>query len=188
MGALHAQLRLDRLDSLNFTHSGFKVDLKAYSSLHSLGADDQYSYWTGLAQGAYTIGPHTLEALATGGRKIGSSDLPAYDLFNLGGFLYLSGLQRQQLKTDDFVFGRLVYRTKLADIPFFEGVYAGASVEGARLKPVIPVWQGERVDGYLDVLAGSVYLGVDSPLGPLYVGFGYANRDNRAIYLFLGRP
>jgi NTE family protein len=50
------------------------------------------------------------------------------------------------------------------------------------------VWQGERVDGYLDVFAGSVYLGLDSPLGPLYVGFGYANRDNRAIYLFLGRP
>lgn len=188
MGALHAQLRLDRLDSLNFTHSGFKVDLKAYSSLHSLGADDQYSYWTGLAQGAYTIGQHTVEALATGGNKIGSNDIPVYDLFNLGGFLYLSGLQRQQLKTQDFAFGRLVYRTKLADIPLFEGVYAGASIEAARLKPVIPVWQGERVDGYLDVFAGSVYLGLDSPLGPLYVGFGYANRDNRAIYLFLGRP
>ncbi|HQR69817.1 MAG TPA: patatin-like phospholipase family protein [Burkholderiaceae bacterium] len=188
IGALSARLRLDRLDSLNFTHSGFKVDLKGYSSLSALGADDEYAYWTGLAQGAYTIGRHTLEALVTGGNKIGGNDIPAYDLFNLGGFLYLSGLQRQQLKTQDFAFARLVYRTKLADIPLFEGVYAGASIEGARLKPVIPVWQGERVDGYLNVPAGSVYLGVDSPLGPLYVGFGYANRDNRAIYLFLGRP
>ena len=188
IGALSARLRLDRLDSLNFTHSGFKVDLKGYSSLSALGADDEYAYWTGLAQGAYTIGRHTLEALVSGGNKIGSNDIPAYDLFNLGGFLYLSGLQRQQLKTQDFAFARLVYRTKLADIPLFEGVYAGASIEGARLKPTIPVWQGERVDGYLNVPAGSIYLGVDSPLGPLYVGFGYANRDNRAIYLFLGRP
>lgn len=188
IGAVQAQLRLDRLDGLNFTHNGFKVDLKAYSSLGALGADDEYSYWTGLAQGAYTIGAHTLEALVTGGNKIGSDDIPAYDLFNLGGFLYLSGLQRQQLKTQDFAFGRLVYRTKLADIPLFQGVYAGASIESARLKPTVPVWQGERVDGYLNVLAGSVYLGIDSPLGPLYMGFGYANRDNRAVYLFLGRP
>jgi NTE family protein len=188
VGALQAQLRLDRLDSLNFTHTGFKVDLQAYSSISTLGADDEYAYWTGMAQGAYTIGAHTLEALVSGGNKIGSDDIPPYDLFNLGGFLYLSGLQRQQLKTQDYAFGRLVYRTKLADIPLFEGVYAGASIEGARLKPAVPVWQGERVDGYLNVLAGSVYLGIDSPLGPLYMGFGYANRDNRAIYLFLGRP
>ena len=128
------------------------------------------------------------DGLVTAGNRIGGSDIPPYDLFNLGGFLYLSGLQRQQLKTQDFVFGRLVYRTKLAAIPFFEGIYVGASAEAARLKPEVPVWEGERVDGYLNVTAGSLYFGLDSPLGPLYVGFGYANRDNKAIYLFLGRP
>jgi NTE family protein len=188
IGAVNAQLTLDRLDNLNFAHSGYRLYGQVYSSLNSLGADDPYSYWTALASGAYTVGRHTIEALMTAGRNIGSDDIPVYDQFNLGGFLYLSGLQRQQLKTQDYIFGRLVYRTKLADIPMFEGVYVGASIEGAHLKPLVPVWQGQPVDGYLDVLAGSVYLGVDSPLGPLYVGFGYANRDNRAVYLFLGRP
>jgi NTE family protein len=188
IGALTAGLRLDRLDNLNFTHNGYRLDLQAYSSLNALGADDEYSYWTALVGGAQTWGRHTVEALVTSGGKIGSNDIPVYDQFNLGGFLYLSGLQRQQLKTQDFVFGRLVYRTKLADIPLFEGIYVGASIEAAHLKPLIPIWQGERVDGYLDLMAGSVYLGIDSPLGPLYVGFGYANRDNRAIYLYLGRP
>ena len=188
IGALSAQLRLDRLDSLNFTHSGYRLDARAYSSISSLGADDQYAYWSALLNGAKTWGRHTIEGLATAGGRIGSNDIAAYDLFNLGGFLYLSGLQRQQLKTQEYVFGRLVYRTKIGDIPLFEGVYVGASVEAARLKPVIPVWQGKPVDGYLTVPAGSVYLGIDSPLGPLYVGFGYANSDNRAIYLYLGRP
>ena len=188
IGALSAQLRLDRLDSLNFTHGGYRLNALVYSSLSSLGADDQYAYWTALLGGAKTWGRHTIEGLATAGSRIGSNDIAAYDLFNLGGFLYLSGLQRQQLKTQEFVFGRLVYRTKIGDIPLFEGVYVGASVEAARLKPEIPVWQGKPVDGYLTVPAASVYLGVDSPLGPLYVGFGYANSDNRAIYLYLGRP
>ena len=188
IGALTAQLRLDRLDNLNFTHNGYRLDARAYSSVNSLGADDQYAYWTALLNGAKTWGAHTIEGLLTSGGKIGGNDIPIYDQFNLGGFLYLSGLQRQQLKTQDFVFGRLVYRTKLADIPLFEGIYVGASAEAARLKPLVPVWQGQPVDGYLGVLAGSVYLGVDSPLGPLYLGYGYANHDNRAVYLFLGRP
>ncbi|HTN49512.1 MAG TPA: patatin-like phospholipase family protein [Burkholderiaceae bacterium] len=188
LGALNAQLTLDRLDNLNFTHSGYRVLGQLYSSLKALGADDEYSYWRGLVSGAQTWGAHTLEGLVTAANRIGGNDIPAYDLFNLGGFLYLSGLQRQQQKTQDFVFGRLVYRTKLASIPLFEGIYVGASAEAARLKPAVPVWQGQPVDGYLNIAAGSIYFGLDSPLGPLYVGFGYANKDNKAIYLFLGRP
>jgi len=188
IGALSAQLELDRLDSLNFTHDGYLLNARLYSSMNSLGADDQYAYWAARLNGAKTWARHTVEGLVTSGGRIGSNDIAPYDLFNLGGFLYLSGLQPQQLKTQEFVFGRLVYRTKIGDIPLFEGVYIGASVEAAHLKPVVPVWQGKTVDGYLTVPAGSVYLGVDSPLGPLYVGFGYADSNNRAVYIYLGRP
>jgi NTE family protein len=188
VGAVNAQVTLDRLDSLNFTHNGYRVYAQYYNSTESLGAESNYSYWRALASGAQTWGRHTLEALVSAGGRIGSDPLQPYDLFNLGGFLWLSGLQRQQVKTDNYAFARLVYRTKLADIPLLEGMYVGASLEAGRAKPVIPVWQGERVDGYVTIPAGSVYFGVDSPLGPLYVGLGYANRDNRAIYIFLGRP
>jgi NTE family protein len=76
----------------------------------------------------------------------------------------------------------------MGDIPFFEGVYLGASAEAARTKPLIPIWNGQPVTGYLNVLAGSLFLGVDSPLGPLYVGLGYSSKENSAIYLYLGRP
>jgi NTE family protein len=188
VGAVNAQFTLDRLDSLNFTHDGYRVYAQYYNSSESLGAESNYSYWRALASGAQTWGKHTLEGLVSAGGRIGSDPLQPYDLFNLGGFLWLSGLQRQQIKTDSYAFARLVYRTKLADIPLLEGMYVGASLEAGRAKPVIPVWQGERVDGYVTIPAGSVYFGVDSPLGPLYIGFGYANKDNRAIYLFLGRP
>ena len=188
IGALQGVARFDRLDSVNFPHRGYLASAGVYSSLSALGADDEYTKWDARLNGAATWGRHTLEALVTAGGKLGSDDIPIYDQFNLGGFLYLSGLQRQQIKTQDFQFGRLVYRTKMGDIPFFEGVYLGASAEAARAKPLIPVWNGQPVDGYLNVLAGSVFLGVDSPLGPLYVGVGYSSKENSAIYLFLGRP
>ncbi|MEO8188471.1 MAG: hypothetical protein ABI580_14035, partial [Burkholderiaceae bacterium] len=74
------------------------------------------------------------------------------------------------------------------NFPIVEDVHLGVSLEGALLNPVIPVWRGRVVTGDLKVFAGSIFVGVDSPLGPLFVGFGYANSDNKAVYLFLGRP
>jgi NTE family protein len=97
-------------------------------------------------------------------------------------------LSRAQLRSDRFVFGRLIYRSQVADLPLVKGLYLGVSLEGARLKPLIPIWRGRAVSGDLNVFSGSVFAGVDSPLGPLFFGFGYANSDNMAVYLFLGRP
>jgi NTE family protein len=34
---------------------------------------------------------------------------------------------------------------------------------------------------------GSVFFGVDSPLGPVYLGVGFDEGGDRAFYLFLGR-
>ena len=35
--------------------------------------------------------------------------------------------------------------------------------------------------------AGSVFLGADTPVGPVYTAYGYAEGGNRAFYIFLGR-
>jgi NTE family protein len=190
LGGLQLSARFDRMDSVNFPHDGYLATGRVYSSLSQLGATDVYNKWELGLNGAATLGRHTLEGLVAAGGTLGSNKIPVEETFPLGGFLYLSGLQREQLRAQDFTFARLVYRTKLADIPMFEGVYAGASLEGARMTPITPTqWNGQTVvSGKLNVPAASLYLGVDSPLGPLYLGFGYANSENRAVYLFIGRP
>jgi NTE family protein len=180
--------KLDQFDGINFPTRGYYAYGGVYASTKALGAEEEYTRWESALSGAVTYGKHTLEALVAAGGRIGTDPIPPYDQFGLGGFLKLSGLSLDQLRSDRYVFGRLIYRTKLREIPMFEGAYLGASLEAATLRPLIPVWQGELVEGNLTVKAASVFLGVDSPLGPLYVGFGYANRDNMAVYLFLGRP
>jgi NTE family protein len=35
--------------------------------------------------------------------------------------------------------------------------------------------------------AGSVFFGLDSLLGPLYLGFGYAEGGRQSLYLYLGK-
>ncbi|HRZ60098.1 MAG TPA: patatin-like phospholipase family protein [Rubrivivax sp.] len=189
IGGVQLSARFDRLDNVNFPHDGYLATGRIYSSLAQLGADETYNKWELGLNGASTWGRHTLDAAFSAGGSLGGNDLPVTDTFPLGGFLYLSGLQRQQLRAQEFDFARLVYRTKLADFPVFDGLYAGASLEGARLKPTLAtMWGGDLKTGRFNVPAGSVFLGVDSPLGPVYLGFGYANRDNKAVYLFIGRP
>jgi NTE family protein len=188
IGGVEGVARFDRLDSVNFPHSGYFASAGIYSSLSALGADDVYTMWEARLNGAATWGRHTLEALVTAGGKVGSNDVALYDQFNLGGFLYLSGLQRQQIKTQDFQFGRLIYRTKLADFTFFEGMYLGGSVEAARVVPLTDFSPSKPADVRANIYAGSLFFGFDSPLGPLYFGYGYADRNNSSLYLFLGRP
>jgi NTE family protein len=179
---------LDRLDSINFPRYGYYARGDVYTSTELLGADEPYTRWAALVSVPFTWGPHTVDATISGGGKIGADAIPPYDQFPLGGFLRLSGLSPQQLRTDSFAFGRLIYRGRVANLPLFEGIYVGASLEAARLKPLVPLWRGSFVPGYLTVTAGSVFLGIDSPLGALYLAFGYSNSDNKAVYLFLGRP
>jgi NTE family protein len=181
-------LKLDQLSGVNFPTGGWAGEGTLYSQLSSLGGDNPYNRWRAAAATAFSAGAHTFELAASAGGKLGSNPIPVYDQFELGGFLKLSGLAPGQIRTQDYQFARLGYRTKLADIPLFEGVYFGASLEAGRARPVVPVWKGEVVDGKVTIPAGSVYVGIDSPLGPLYLGVGYSSRDNTAVYLYLGRP
>jgi NTE family protein len=37
------------------------------------------------------------------------------------------------------------------------------------------------------ILAGSLFLGLDTPLGPLYLAYGRAEGGNDSAYFFLGQ-
>jgi NTE family protein len=181
-------LKLDQFAGVNFPTGGWGADVKLYSQLDALGGENPYNKWRAGAGAAVSTGRHTFDVTASAGGKVGSRGIPVYDQFELGGFLKLSGLAPGQIRTEEYQFARLGYRTKLADIPLFEGMYFGASLEVARARPVVPIWRGERVEGNVTIPAGALYVGIDSLLGPLYLGFGYSSRDNAAVYLFLGRP
>jgi len=50
------------------------------------------------------------------------------------------------------------------------------------------VWQNSRDLNLRDLIfGGALILGVDSPLGPIYLGYGQTEKNQRAFYLKLGR-
>jgi len=172
----------DTLDNLNFPTSGYYANLVFYDSLTDLGASNNFSTLSLNAAKPYTWGKQTLiPRVVLSGRL--SGDLDVQDLFLLGGFLNLSGYQVGQISGQYAALGELIYMYRLdnASAAFTIPLYAGGSLE------VGGAWN-DLDDITLDSLipAGSLFLGADTPLGPLYLAGGLAKGD-ASLYLMLGR-
>ncbi|MDR7336061.1 patatin-like phospholipase family protein [Roseateles asaccharophilus] len=184
VGALTAQLRVDALDSLRFPRSGYLADVKLQRSLPSLGASTAYSKLSVDLRGAYSLCRHTLRlGLGGAGALGGQQDLPAHELSWLGGFLQLSGHNTGEFVGRGMRFGRVIYTYQLRSAGLLEGVFAGVSAEAGRIGDTV---RGPNTAGTLH--GNAIFLGVDTPLGPLYLGYGRASSSAQAVYLFLGQP
>jgi len=181
--AITGRLLFDQLDSINFPRFGYGGTLNVFSSQGSMGATNTYTKGEFTATGAYSMGNHTLSVGIRAGSNLGGPGLPRYDLFQWGGFLQQSGYSTGQLIGGNLQFARLVYYNKLAHQTLLDGVYAGASLEAGRVgAPLVP----GSPTGLLK--SGSAFIGVDSPIGPLYLAYGRAAGGHYAFYLFLGKP
>jgi NTE family protein len=106
-------------------------------------------------------------------------------LFPLGGFLNLSGLKANSIAGPHFAVARTLFYKQIGrggpgylDVP----TYLGVSFEAGN------VWEhrGDVSFGSLRHDA-SVFLGMDTLLGPVYVASGFDDKGQHAFYLFLGR-
>jgi len=182
-GAYTARLVFDQLDSANFPRSGFAGHAEVFRSTPALGADFAYARWEADAIAAASYGRHTLQLAVKGGGRIGSDPIPPYDQFQWGGFLQQSGYAHGALTGQRLEFARAVYTYRLQRQRFFEGVYAGLSLEAGRLDdPLVP----GSVSGNLR--SAAAFVAVDTPVGPVYLGYGKAQGGHSAAYFYLGRP
>ena len=105
--------------------------------------------------------------------------------FSLGGFLNLSGLAPDSLVGPNFALLRGIYYRQIGDqgtgflnVP----VYVGASIEQGN------VWGDRRDISFSGARTnGSVFLGLDTFLGPVYLATGFDDQGGSAYYLALGR-
>ena len=177
-GAIVARGLLDRIDNVNFPNKGYRANFNFTSSLKALGSDDEYNKVEGSIGGAFTFRKQTVLAAFKAGTHIGN-DLPYYDEFNLGGFLNLSGLGSNQLRGQHMAFGRVISYHKVGE-SFIGSLYLGGSLEAGN------VWEEDFDFDDLE-FAGSIYVGYDTILGPLYLGVGHAGEGRTAGYFYLGR-
>jgi NTE family protein len=182
-GGLRLRMFFDRLDSAIFPRSGWSSSVKVYDSSTSLGADLPYTRWELDATSAFSFGNHTFNLAVKGGGKFGDNPLPVYDQFQWGGFMQMSGYKTGQLYGETLAFGRAMYYHRLTRQTLLEGAYGGFSLEAARIgNPLLPGSQ----DGWLNSIG--LFVAADTPLGPAYLGYGYAADGNKSMYFYLGKP
>nr|WP_234496126.1 patatin-like phospholipase family protein [Vibrio maritimus] len=190
---LFVNYRLDTLDDFSLPTKGWYVDLEY---LHSRDSGEQ-NINAGISEfsdHAQEISIQTKYAHTTGRNTfVGSFDAGMIETENdslpvspreLGGFLNMSGIPRNSLIGQNKVFGSVVYRYRWFDNDFgmFQSpVYLGASAEYGG------VWDGDRnLSNAPLYLAGSLFAGIDSPVGPIMLSYGQVETGLRSFYLIIG--
>ncbi|MEN8199439.1 MAG: patatin, partial [Thermodesulfobacteriota bacterium] len=172
-------LRGDTLDNLYFPTSGWLGWAEWHGSREGIGADQDFDQFRLGYNQAFSRGKNSLIVSALANTTL-DDEAPVQNLYRLGGFLRLSGLQEQQLSGQHSGLARLVYLHRVQDAQFFQS-YLGMSLEAGN------VWQREEDIGLDNSLAGgSVFLGLDTPIGPFFLGYGLAEGGESSFYLYLG--
>ncbi len=135
-------------------------------------------------RGARAWGPYVINARAV---YLGSprGRVPLGDAGSLGGFLQLSGYARDQILAGDLRFASIRGEKVIGRMPLgLRGdLRVGVSLEAGKARDR---FSETKLDGWQQ--AGALYLGGETPLGPLYLGAGLAKGGHRSLYLFLGLP
>jgi NTE family protein len=183
-----ASWRYDSMDNIFFPRQGGFLYAEYEDNIEDFGADEDFSRWQVLGQGAFSFGDssrNTIILTAKTAQSDGASNEPQ-NYFQLGGLFNMSGLRQDAFSGRQMLFGMAQYQRKLSKnsvIPLDMPVYAGFSIEGGRL------WSDRSEVDFGDLQgAGSIYLGIDSPIGPIYLAYGQTTQARGALYLALGWP
>jgi NTE family protein len=187
-GGTFFNFRYDTLDQAYFPTRGSLLYADYELHRQGMGSDSDFERWQALGQTAFTFGKdarNTLLFTARTGQSIGAPNEPQ-NYYQLGGLFSLSGLHQDIYSGRQMAFGMLQYQRRLSKnsvIPLDMPIHVGVSIEGGQ------VWsKRSEIDVGDFISAGSIYLAIDSPVGPLYFAYGRSEHSTDALYLSLGWP
>jgi NTE family protein len=177
----------DRLDNIHFPREGQTFSLQWDANRTNLGADIASDKVQADWLMARSRGRNTLLFWTSAGTTMDgdykSNALPEF--YSLGGFFNLSGLAPSSLIGPHYAIARAIYFRKISrgGQGFFEfPAYLGLSLELGN------TWEHRGDISYASARKdASVFLALDTFLGPVYLGTGYDQAGTAAFYLFLGR-
>jgi NTE family protein len=178
-GGWQASLDFDQRDRLYSATKGWASRVSYFSS-----PEQDYSKLTVDLRGAYPLGSVVLAGrLGYQGSLRGT--LPFYDSATLGGFLNLSGFAQGQLQGDDIRYAQIRAEKIVGTLPLgLRGdMRVGLALEAAKVGQ--PYTETQRT-GWLN--STTLYVGGETPLGPVYFGYGYSTSGSSNLYLFIGTP
>lgn len=183
-GGFFARFRVDTLDDAQIPREGSRVDLIWNGSRQDLGADQDLDSIETELMTVHTLGRNTVLFGLNYSTSL-DAEATIQEFFPLGGFLRLSGLERGAISGPHAGVARLVYYRRsgdsggLTDMP----LYFGGSIEAGN------AWQDRSdISGNSLIMHGSLFAGLDTFVGPLFIGAGFGEGNESSFYLFLGAP
>lgn len=182
-GGWRARFAFDRLNDGDFPQRGQNGSVEIELSQRALGASRRYDRLQAEANHFSTWGENTFFAGAQGGSSLGT-DLPPHKEFVLGGFASLSGLRQDERRGDVFATARLgYYRAFRRDVDI-----VGTDLFGAAWFEAGNIWKDNRAVRIEDLLyTGTVAVGADTILGPVYLGYGRTHEGADSVFITVGR-
>ena len=172
-------LDMDQLDQLYVPRSGWAVQASLFDEGRRGFTRADIDLRTAWTAGNYVLGTRWRASGPLRGR------LPLDEASTLGGFLNLTAFARDQLRGESVLFGQLRAERIIGRAPLgLRGdMRLGVALEAGRVeRPLLPL----KKDGWLGSLA--VYLGGETPFGPLYLGVGHGSGGSTNAYLVIGIP
>ena len=178
-GGFLAKLDFDQFDRL-------------YDPTHGWAAHGSYFYAAGDGydkadldlRAADNFGDYIVHGRIRGAGSFTGS-LPFYDAVALGGFMNLSGFARAQIIGESLMYGNVRLEKIVGQLPagLRGDMRVGLAVEGGKVN-------GRYTETNLNGWQSSVtaYVGGETPLGMVYLGYGYSPNGMGNFYLFLGTP
>ncbi|MDR2308550.1 MAG: patatin-like phospholipase family protein [Paucimonas sp.] len=172
----------DTFDNVYFPHSGEDIGLTVRKYDKSLDSDQSYRQWALNLDKAFSSGPNTLVLGGRYGRTLDTAEVVTSS-FVFGGARQLSGFRQDSVSGQNMSLLRMVYYRRLtprAYLPLDFPLYLGGSLERGR------AWNNDNEfdSGYIN--AASIFLGLETPLGPLNLSYGANSDHEKAVYLNLG--
>ncbi len=172
----------DSLDDLGFPTRGRRGAAELTITRPGLGSDANGEVLRADWYRAFSFDRHRLLVGAEAQTAWGNPEAFSA-LATLGGFTRLSGFGERDLSGEHSALARAIYYRRFGDMSrlFALPAYIGASVEAGN------VWASRdavSVDSL--IYAGSVFVGIDSPLGPIFLGYGQAEGGEDSVYLSFG--
>jgi NTE family protein len=181
-GGYSLQFTVDTVDQIAFPQRGVEARARYERSAESLGAESPTDLATASIGYSISFGRNTFTPYLEYGENF-EDTIDYLNLFKLGGLGRLSGLGDNELLGEKLALARLLYYRRLTGFRaagFSVRVYAGASLETGNVFS-----RSESITASSLRTAWSLFVGGDTPLGPLFLGYG-RSEDRDRFYLTIG--
>lgn len=175
-----AEVSVDTMDDASFPKSGFLGKVQGRVTGSSLGAPAAASMAEVNLMGAVSSDRHTVRLKGLWSENFSGVSENSY-LMRLGGFLNLGGYSQNSLVGTQKALTQVQYLYKLANLGG-KAFYGGVAGEwGSVMDPT------QEFNPNLSLFSATILAGLDTGIGPVYLGLSKAEGEFRSVYLYVGQ-